>query len=191
MHAKNDVHVHDARESDFAAIARLDLTYESSRVLAIERSGRAPELTIAFRWRPRTPVTSTYAEYPADRQAGAVEATDAYFVAEVDGLVAGLLMIIVPAWPDNTGAGEITDLAVGREYRRAGVGGALLAAAVAFAQTEGLRALWVEPGTDSVRALSVDRSDTSVITRRLMRPSVSTTGVNTRLTPNFLKSTCA
>ena len=39
--------------------------------------------------------------------------------------------------------------------------------------------------------MSVDRSDTSVITLRLMRPSDSTTGVKTRLTPNFLKSTCA
>ena len=34
----------------------------------------------------------------------------------------------------------------------------------------------------------VDRSDTSVITLRLMRPSLSTTGVKSRLTPNFLKS---
>src|SRR6185437_14648443 len=48
----------------------------------------------------------------------------------------------------------------------------------------------VEPGTARVKALSVDMSDTSVITLRLMRPSDSTTGVNTRLTPNFLKSIC-
>ena len=47
----------------------------------------------------------------------------------------------------------------------------------------------VEPGCCSVMAFSVERSDTSVITLRLMRPSDSTTGVNTRLTPNFLKST--
>ncbi len=40
-------------------------------------------------------------------------------------------------------------------------------------------------------AFSEDRSETSVITLRLMRPSDSTIGVNTRLTPNFLKSICA
>src|SRR6185437_5306867 len=56
---------------------------------------------------------------------------------------------------------------------------------------DGMVSVAVDPGTARVRALSVDRSDTSVITLRLMRPSDSTTGVNTRLTPNFLKSTCA
>src|SRR5476649_2811940 len=53
---------------------------------------------------------------------------------------------------------------------------------------EGTVSVWAAPGTDRVKALSVDRSDTSVITLRLMRPSDSTTGVKTRLTPNFLKS---
>ena len=37
-----------------------------------------------------------------------------------------------------------------------------------------------------VSEFSVERSDTSVITLRLMRPSLSTTGVKLRLTPNFL-----
>src|ERR1700691_761829 len=46
----------------------------------------------------------------------------------------------------------------------------------------------VVPGTAIVSAFWVDRSDTSVITLRLMRPSLSTTGVKSRLTPNFLKS---
>src|SRR5689334_5353238 len=39
-------------------------------------------------------------------------------------------------------------------------------------------------------AFSVDRSETSVITFRLIRPSVRTTGVKTRLTPNFLNVIC-
>src|SRR5438270_114367 len=47
------------------------------------------------------------------------------------------------------------------------------------------------PGADKVIELSLDRSDTSVITFRLMRPSESTTGVKVSPTPNFLKSTCA
>ena len=47
---------------------------------------------------------------------------------------------------------------------------------------------WFEPGTVSVSALSLERSETSVITLRLMRPSASTTGVKFMLTPNFLKS---
>ena len=56
---------------------------------------------------------------------------------------------------------------------------------------EGMVSGVVEPGTCKVIEFCVERSDTSVITLRLMRPSDSTTGVNSRLTPNFLKSTCA
>src|SRR5690348_8315829 len=48
----------------------------------------------------------------------------------------------------------------------------------------------VEPVTCNVMAFSVDRSETSVMTFRLMRPSDSTTGVKTRLTPNFLNAIC-
>ena len=40
---------------------------------------------------------------------------------------------------------------------------------------------------DSVIEFSFDNSDTSVITRRLIRPSVSTTGVKLSEMPNFLK----
>ena len=59
------------------------------------------------------------------------------------------------------------------------------------------RRVWIEgtvsepePVTCRVIAFSVERSDTSVMTFRLMRPSERTTGVNTRLTPNFLNVIC-
>src|ERR1700738_1957635 len=45
------------------------------------------------------------------------------------------------------------------------------------------------PAWFNVMALSFDNSDTSVITRRLIRPSVSTTGVKLSEIPNFLKLT--
>src|SRR5882672_481493 len=47
----------------------------------------------------------------------------------------------------------------------------------------------VVPPAPPVRAFSVETSDTSVITRRLIRPSVSTTGVKLSEIPNFLKLT--
>src|SRR5579863_2715622 len=53
---------------------------------------------------------------------------------------------------------------------------------------DGIVADCAVPGTEIVSELLLDRSDTSVITLRLMRPSLSTTGVKLRLTPNFLKS---
>src|SRR6202165_1392859 len=47
----------------------------------------------------------------------------------------------------------------------------------------------VVPPAPPVKAFSVETSDTSVITRRLIRPSVSTTGVKLSEMPNFLKLT--
>ena len=46
--------------------------------------------------------------------------------------------------------------------------------------------LLVVPGIGTDSAFCAEMSDTSVITRRLMRPSLSTTDVKFRLTPNFL-----
>src|SRR5258705_3928527 len=45
----------------------------------------------------------------------------------------------------------------------------------------------VVPPAPPAKALSFEISDTSVITRRLIRPSVSTTGVKLSEMPNFLK----
>ena len=42
------------------------------------------------------------------------------------------------------------------------------------------------PGIGMVSEFCAEMSDTSVMTLRLMRPSLSTTGVKLRLTPNFL-----
>src|ERR1700728_3459409 len=53
---------------------------------------------------------------------------------------------------------------------------------------EGTVAVSVDPGTVMVSEFSVERSDTSVATLRLMRPWLRTTGVKLRATPNFLKS---
>ena len=53
---------------------------------------------------------------------------------------------------------------------------------------DGMVAVALLPGSVMVSEFCDDRSDTSVITLRLMRPSLSTTGVKSRLTPNFLKS---
>ncbi len=58
------------------------------------------------------------------------------------------------------------------------------------ARIVGIVSVWFVPGTISVMAFSLESSDTSVETFRLMRPSPSTTGVKERLTPNFLKSIC-
>jgi ribosomal protein S18 acetylase RimI-like enzyme len=144
--------VRPASESDFPALTRLDLTYPTDRVLALNRSGEPPEHTFGLRWRNRMPAPmAVYATYTIERLHQAIERTDLFVVAEVDGEVAGLLIVAVPGWTD---AAEITDLAVDIAFRRMGAGRALVHAAVEWAGEQGHRALWVEPRADNHAAIS-------------------------------------
>jgi len=79
-----------------------------------------------------------------------LERTNLFMVAEVDGEIAGLLMIIVPTWTDSA---EITDLAVDIAFRRMGAGRALLDAAAEWARRRGYGSLWVEPRADNHAAI--------------------------------------
>jgi len=144
------VAVRPATEADLPALTRLDLTYPADRVLALQRSGRPPQHTFAFRWRGRGPETAVYAEYSEQGLRDALARADVFFTAEADGEPLGLLIVVVPPWTD---AGEITDLAVHRPHRRRGVGRALVDAALQFARSRGLRALWAEPRADNAAAI--------------------------------------
>ena len=145
-----EITVRAARGDDADELAALDLHYDASRVLRLERDGIGAETAFRFRWMVQNAPPSVYAEYAPEQLRGAIGRVDAFFVAEHLGELAGLLMIIVPGWTD---AGEITDLAVGREHRRSGAGRALVDAAIAFAHGRGLRALWVEPRSDNAAAI--------------------------------------
>lgn len=143
--------VRPAKDADFPALARLDLTYPTDRLLTLEREGEAPEWTWRLRWRNGAPgSTAVYADYGVERLRRAMERTDLFLVVEIDGRPSGLLMIVVPAW---TYAAEITDLAVDRRRRRRGAGRALVQAAAAWGRERGYRALWVEPRADNAEAI--------------------------------------
>ena len=144
------VAVRPASEADLPALTRLDLTYPTDRVLALERSGRPPQHTFAFRWRTREPGSSLAYDYTEEALRGYLSRADRFLVAEVDGDIAGLLVVLLPSLRD---AGEITDLAVHRPCRRRGAGRALVDAALEFARSRGLRALWVEPRADNAEAI--------------------------------------
>jgi len=146
------VTVRTASETDLPALTRLGLTYPTDHILALERSGEPPEHTFALRWRNRVPAPmAVYATYTIDQLREALSQANVFLAAEVDGDVAGLLMIIVPEWTD---AAEITDLAVDIAFRRVGAGRELVDAAAAWARKRGLRALWVEPRADNHAAIS-------------------------------------
>jgi ribosomal protein S18 acetylase RimI-like enzyme len=145
------VRVRRAVENDLLALTRLDLSYPANRVLALERSGEGPEHTFSLRWRHRDATgDQVYAKPTVDWLRAAQARADLFLVAEADGEMAGYLMTVVPAWTD---AAEITDLAVHRPLRRRGAGRALVDAALEFARSRGLRALWVEPRADNAEAI--------------------------------------
>ena len=146
------VTVRDATEADFESLTKLDLTYTAgARYLELERSGDAPELSFGLRWRDGTPRERVYDTLTADGLRDALHKhTDAFFVAELDGAVAGYAMIVKPRFTD---AAEITDLAVHRPARRSGAGRALIDACAAWARERGLRAVWVEPQGDAGEAI--------------------------------------
>ncbi len=144
------VAVRPATEADLPALARLDLTYPTDRVLALERSGGPPQHTFAFRWRSRAPGTAVAYEYSEEKLRNALARADLFLTAVEGDEPVGLIIVLVPPWTD---AGEITDLAVHRPCRRRRAGQALVDAALQFARRRGLRALWAEPRADNAEAI--------------------------------------
>ena len=144
------VTVRPATERDLAKLAGLDYTYPTGRLLSLQRSGDAPELTFSFRWREAKPSEALYGDYTVESLRRALTRADLFIVAELDRHLAGLLMVLLPTYTD---AGEITDFAVHRPLRRRGVGRALVDAAADWAKERKLRALWVEPRADNAEAI--------------------------------------
>ena len=146
---QSTVSVRAATEADFEALTRLDLTYSvGERYLELEREGAAPELTYRMRWRSGTARERTYDTLTIDRLREALRHdSDAFFVAELEGTVGGYVML--SKQPSHHGAAQMTDLAVHAAARRAGAGRALVAAAAAWARSQGLRAVWASPRGES------------------------------------------
>ena len=138
------VTVRDATEADFESLTKLDLTFTvGDRYLELERSGSVPELTYRMRWRTGTARERVYDTLTAGGLRDALQKhTDAFFVAEVDGAIAGYEMIVKQRFAD---AAEITDLAVHKAARRSGAGRALVDAAATWARDRDLRAVWASP----------------------------------------------
>src|SRR5437870_11704883 len=114
------VTVRPASEADLSALTRLDLTYPTDRVLALDRAGEPPEHTFALRWRNHVPAAmAVYATYTIDRLRQALSTTDLTVVAVVDGEVAGVLVLGVPELTDSA---ELTDLAIDIAFPLLGAG---------------------------------------------------------------------
>lgn len=149
--------VRPVTEEDFPAIQSLDLTYDTKRRLSIDRAGSPSTPTLTFRYIEREgSQPAVYARPDSAWLASALERADRFLLAEVDGLVVGYLIVLVPEAGDQPAsdlAAEITDLAVDRSARQKGAGRTLVAAAVDWARQRSYRALSVEPRADNAAAI--------------------------------------
>lgn len=144
--------VREATETDFEALTKLDFSYTvGERYLDLERSGSEPELSFSMRWLKGAGRERVYDTLTVDGLREARKHVDAFFVAEVDGVVAGYEMIVMQQ--SHHAAAQITDLAVHRAARRGGAGRALIDAAAAWARDRGLRAVWASPRGESADSI--------------------------------------
>ncbi len=142
--------VRDAAEDDLAACLQLDLSYETDYVWQMDVRDDTGVIAINFRTvrlpRPMRVV------YPREAQALALawRKQDCFLVAETSGVVRGYLSMRIDAGP---GTAWITDIAIGRAWRRQNLGSALLAEAYNRAQGSGLRRLTIETQTKNYPAI--------------------------------------
>lgn len=136
--------VRDATEEDLAACLQLDLSYETEYVWQMDVRDEAGAIAVNFRTvrlpRPMRVV------YPREQQAlsSVWHKHECFLIAETSGVVRGYLIMRVDTGP---GTGWITDIAVGRAWRRQKLASALLAEAYNRAHEDHLRRLTVETQT--------------------------------------------
>jgi ribosomal protein S18 acetylase RimI-like enzyme len=137
--------IRDATDHDPDVCAKLDLTYDTDYVWQVDVRDEAGAIATSFRT-VRLP-RLMHATYPFNL-AVLREAVDTQvmrlMIAEVAGEVCGYLMMRIDS---GHSIGWITDIAVGRAWRRRRVGSTLLLAAYGRAQERRLYRLMVETQT--------------------------------------------
>jgi ribosomal protein S18 acetylase RimI-like enzyme len=136
--------IRDATENDLAACEQLDLSYETDYVWQLDVRDESGAIVIGFRT-VRLPRVMRVV-YPREPRAlaQAWQRRNCFLVAETSGVVRGYLHMRF-----DTGHGNawITDLAVGRLWRRQKIGTALFGEGYQRAQAQGMQWLTVETQT--------------------------------------------
>jgi ribosomal protein S18 acetylase RimI-like enzyme len=137
----SEIQVRPLALADIAALAALDPTYHTDYVWQMEVRNEEGELTARFR-EVRLP-RSMRVDYPRDPQALAEDwqARLAVLAAERDAEAVGYISLAA------AGAARglvVSDLVVGRRFRRQGAGSALVRAAQTWAKEQGYRRLLLE-----------------------------------------------
>ena len=142
--------IRPAIEADLPALIQLDYSYDPHRLLHFAREGEPPQHTFRFQWRTQSAPRRPGYQYDIDHLRGGLERAPLFDVAEVEGQVVGLVIVLIHGFGN---AGEVTDLAIHLPFRRRGIGAALMARALDFARMQNLRGVWVEPQNDNADSI--------------------------------------
>ena len=143
--------VREATENDLPACLQLDLSYETEYVWQMDVRDEEGTIAVGFRTvrLPRL-MRVVYPREPAGLTI-AWQKRDCFLVAETSGVVRGYIVMRVDAGRTNA---WVSDLAVGRAWRRQKIGSALLAEAYRWAQKAKLPRLTVETQTKNYPGIS-------------------------------------
>jgi N-acetylglutamate synthase-like GNAT family acetyltransferase len=144
--------IREGQLEDVDACLSLDGSFPSDRVLVVDPRGSPPELDIALRWQQIKPAGSRRRHfYGRDEFLSEIEKAERFWVAEVDGAVAGCALLRGIDWHPTTG--DIVFIYVDLARRGEGVGTALVEAMQAQARDQSLRGIFWEAQTDNFQAI--------------------------------------
>lgn len=136
--------VRDAIDADLAVCQQLDLSYETEYAWQMDVRDEEGAIVVGFRT-VRLPRLMRVV-YPRDPQGISPESLqkDQFLVAETSGVVCGYLLMRIDL---GRATAWITDLAIGRPWRRKKIGSALLMEAYNRVQARDIQRLTVETQT--------------------------------------------
>src|SRR5260221_3109036 len=138
------VTVRDATQEDLATCLQLDLSYETDYVWQMDVRDDTGAIGISLRTvRLPRPMRVIYPREP-EALSLAWNKHECFLVAETSGVVRGYLVMRYDA---GLGTAWITDVAIGRSWRRQGFGSAWLTEAYSRARDHHLRRLTLETQT--------------------------------------------
>jgi ribosomal protein S18 acetylase RimI-like enzyme len=150
--ADDGYQLREGSPADFASLSNLDTSISTEWVLYIDRSGDPAEQTNQLEWRRAKPAGSSRRTDPDDGLAELKtewERSDRLLITEVDGNIAGCLML-GEQWNKTA---ELTLILVDSAHRRRGIGHRFVQEAETYARERGLRALQWETQTDNREAI--------------------------------------
>ncbi len=140
-----------ATVADVDAVAAIDSTFSTRRVLRLERRGLAPEQAFDFTVEDRGEDTTRDNAEPPRFWLDHVSDGDAVLVAALDGVIVGA--IVLQEWHFNRSL-WVSDIRVAPEVRRHGVGRALMDAAVDHARARNVVSVRLETQNDNLDAVA-------------------------------------